>query len=559
MQAFETEGLIGTGAAPAVLAYLFHRIEGAARRPADAADRRRGLARARRPGFGAQLREWLKTLRKKNASVVFATQSLADIEASAIAPAIIESCPTRLFLPNERAIEPQITRDLSPLRPQRSPDRDPRPRDAQARLLLPVAARQPPVRAGSRRGRARLHRRLVQDRSGRDRRVLAEHGRDGFAAAWLRRQRPRLGRRSRPQSRQHGGVVMIRHALSSAALIAAVFVGWRCRAMLDRAWADRLRSVELRPERAAGRPRAAADQQPDHGPAEPDADAAQPGAQSREPAVLLAAAISSRCRGPSSCSTGPASRLRHPPDRPGILSDLSSGLGGSAPIHAARQRAQARWQKSLAASRMLSASRPAWCNLDTTRTEMAALVSSSQSGVGPAGHAGGQPAHRLQTRQLARSDRAVAAQGLAPRAWRPRSAPPPGPGARAAPPLPRTRPGLPARQRPDVPAMKARLRFRRESAQPHGDAAGLLLRRPDVGLRRRHDCSRRPSVALGQSRAGGWSASECRRRSAGDRTRPLPHHHAGAERIRRHLPPRLGGKPAPVSRAVVPTPERRGE
>src|SRR5690606_26321939 len=55
-----------------------------------------------------QLREWLKTLRKKNASVVFATQSLADIETSAIAPAIIESCPTRIFLPNERATEPQI-------------------------------------------------------------------------------------------------------------------------------------------------------------------------------------------------------------------------------------------------------------------------------------------------------------------------------------------------------------------------------------------------------------------------------------------------------------------
>ena len=28
VQAFETEGLIGTGAAGAVLAYLFHRIEG---------------------------------------------------------------------------------------------------------------------------------------------------------------------------------------------------------------------------------------------------------------------------------------------------------------------------------------------------------------------------------------------------------------------------------------------------------------------------------------------------------------------------------------------------
>src|SRR5690606_36305980 len=59
-------------------------------------------------GFRAQLREWLKTLRKKNASVVFATQSLADIDNSAIAAAIIESCLTRLFLPNARAREPQI-------------------------------------------------------------------------------------------------------------------------------------------------------------------------------------------------------------------------------------------------------------------------------------------------------------------------------------------------------------------------------------------------------------------------------------------------------------------
>jgi type IV secretion system protein VirB4 len=60
------------------------------------------------PAFAARLREWLKTLRKKNASVIFATQSLADVEQSPIAPAIIESCPTRLFLPNERAGEPQI-------------------------------------------------------------------------------------------------------------------------------------------------------------------------------------------------------------------------------------------------------------------------------------------------------------------------------------------------------------------------------------------------------------------------------------------------------------------
>ncbi|MDX2307097.1 MAG: conjugal transfer protein TrbE, partial [Hyphomicrobium sp.] len=109
VQAFETEGLIGGGAAPAVLAYLFHRI-------GDRLDGRptllivdEGWLALDDEGFAAQLREWLKTLRKKNASVVFATQSLADIDGSVIAPAIIESCQTRLLLPNERAIEPQIT------------------------------------------------------------------------------------------------------------------------------------------------------------------------------------------------------------------------------------------------------------------------------------------------------------------------------------------------------------------------------------------------------------------------------------------------------------------
>ncbi|MGM3262746.1 conjugal transfer protein TrbE, partial [Klebsiella pneumoniae] len=59
------------------------------------------------PLFAARIREWLKTLRKKNVAVVFATQSLADVANSSIAPAIIESCPQRILLPNDRAIEPQ--------------------------------------------------------------------------------------------------------------------------------------------------------------------------------------------------------------------------------------------------------------------------------------------------------------------------------------------------------------------------------------------------------------------------------------------------------------------
>jgi type IV secretory pathway VirB4 component len=58
--------------------------------------------------FAAKIREWLKTLRKFNVAVVFATQSLADIAGSSIAPALIESCPTRIFLPNPDAHTPQI-------------------------------------------------------------------------------------------------------------------------------------------------------------------------------------------------------------------------------------------------------------------------------------------------------------------------------------------------------------------------------------------------------------------------------------------------------------------
>jgi type IV secretion system protein VirB4 len=56
--------------------------------------------------FAGQIRAWLKTLRKKRVAVVFATQSLDDVAASAIAASLIENCPTQVFLPNPRALEP---------------------------------------------------------------------------------------------------------------------------------------------------------------------------------------------------------------------------------------------------------------------------------------------------------------------------------------------------------------------------------------------------------------------------------------------------------------------
>jgi type IV secretion system protein TrbE len=106
---FELEGLMETkGLVLPVLTYLFHRLE-------TRFDGRPTLLVLDEawlfldsPLFATRIREWLKTLRKKNVAVVFATQSLADISTSSIAPAIIESCPTRIYLPNDRAIETQI-------------------------------------------------------------------------------------------------------------------------------------------------------------------------------------------------------------------------------------------------------------------------------------------------------------------------------------------------------------------------------------------------------------------------------------------------------------------
>ena len=184
--AFETEGLIGTAAAPAVLAYLFHRVERRLDGRPTLLIVDEGWLALDDPTFGTQLREWLKTLRKKNAGVVFATQSLADIESSAIAAAIVESCPTRLFLPNERAIEPQITaiyrrfglndRQIEIIA-RATPKRDYYCQSRRGNRLFELGL-----------GEVALAFTAASSKSDQTAiaRILAEHGRDGFAAGWLR-------------------------------------------------------------------------------------------------------------------------------------------------------------------------------------------------------------------------------------------------------------------------------------------------------------------------------------------------------------------------------------
>ncbi|MDR3740812.1 MAG: conjugal transfer protein TrbE [Terracidiphilus sp.] len=55
------------------------------------------------PVFREKIREWLKTLRKANCAVVLATQSLSDAVRSGILDVLMESCPTKILLPNEEA------------------------------------------------------------------------------------------------------------------------------------------------------------------------------------------------------------------------------------------------------------------------------------------------------------------------------------------------------------------------------------------------------------------------------------------------------------------------
>ncbi|MFJ6327657.1 MULTISPECIES: conjugal transfer protein TrbE [unclassified Rhizobium] len=185
VQAFEIEGLVGTGAAPAVLAYLFHRI-------GDRLDGRptlliidEGWLALDDDGFAGQLREWLKTLRKKNASVIFATQSLSDIDNSSIAPAIIESCPTRLLLPNERAIEPQITaiyrrfglndRQIEILA-RATPKRDYYYQSRRGNRLFELGLSEVGLALCA--ASSKSDQTLIAN-------LVAEHGRDGFLGAWL--------------------------------------------------------------------------------------------------------------------------------------------------------------------------------------------------------------------------------------------------------------------------------------------------------------------------------------------------------------------------------------
>ena len=109
IQGFETEELMQTRKALLpVLTNIFHQLEQQLNGSPTLLILDEAWLRLDDPTFAGRIREWLKMLRKKNVCVIFATQSLADVKDSTIAPALIESCPTRIFLPSPQATEPQL-------------------------------------------------------------------------------------------------------------------------------------------------------------------------------------------------------------------------------------------------------------------------------------------------------------------------------------------------------------------------------------------------------------------------------------------------------------------
>jgi type IV secretion system protein TrbE len=105
---FETENLMqldGKAVIP-VLLYLFRRIEQRLDGSPTLVLLDEAWSYVRHELFRTRLRDWLKTMRRKNAAVLMATQQISDIAKSDIADVVLENCPTKILLPNAEAKNP---------------------------------------------------------------------------------------------------------------------------------------------------------------------------------------------------------------------------------------------------------------------------------------------------------------------------------------------------------------------------------------------------------------------------------------------------------------------
>lgn len=188
-QVFEMETLMNLPSAIApALSYLFHRLEQRFTGVPTMLFLNEAWVFLDNPVFSPKIREWLKVCRKLNVSVVFATQGLADVADSHIASALIESCPTRIFLPNDRALQEETAQIYYRFGLN----------ERQVRILALAQPKRQYYYQSS------LGNRLFElglgplalaycavsnkEEQKEVRRILATHGKEGFNAEWLRQK-----------------------------------------------------------------------------------------------------------------------------------------------------------------------------------------------------------------------------------------------------------------------------------------------------------------------------------------------------------------------------------
>jgi len=116
----EVGGLLAdTHLAPPMLAYLFEVVE----EKVDDASRptliylEEAWYLLQNPVFRQMFEDWIKTMRKRNAAVGIATQSLKDVRDSPISATLNDNIKTRIFLPNLQAFDSRdVYRDMLGLR-----------------------------------------------------------------------------------------------------------------------------------------------------------------------------------------------------------------------------------------------------------------------------------------------------------------------------------------------------------------------------------------------------------------------------------------------------------
>ncbi len=86
-----------------VLLYLFHRINMSLDGTPSMIVLDEAWALIDNPVFAPKIKDWLKVLRKSNAFVIFATQSVEDASKSAISDTLVQQTATQIFLPNLKA------------------------------------------------------------------------------------------------------------------------------------------------------------------------------------------------------------------------------------------------------------------------------------------------------------------------------------------------------------------------------------------------------------------------------------------------------------------------